>query len=172
MFLHVLGCPTNLALLGVQWDLLRVGTKQKPGWKKKSTSFYTVRPPPGFECKSLSGQVPVIDDPSILWSKTVEAGQYLLLGLTEIPMLRYSLLFDNNMLSQPTLIVSALDSEVVATCKTLNSHSALPTLMYRWLTGNLMQGGCNPVMDCHPTKCGGEILLIARCFGNCVSPIL
>lgn len=31
MFLHVLGCPTNLALLGVQWDLLRVGTKQKPG---------------------------------------------------------------------------------------------------------------------------------------------
>ena len=169
MFLHVLGCPTNLALLGVQWDLLRVGTKQKPGWKKKSTSFYTVRPPPGFECKSLSGQVPVIDDPSILWSKTVEAGQYLLLGLTEIPMLRYSLLF---VVCQPTLIVSALDSEVVTTGKTLNSHSAPPHPLVSMANWEFDAGGCNPVMDFHPTKCGGEILLIARCFGNCISPIL
>jgi len=79
----------------------------------------------------------MIDDPSILWSKTVEAGQYLLLWLTEIPMLRYSLLFDNNMLSQPT--VSALDSEVVARHVTLTVP--LSTLLYRWLTRNLMQGG-------------------------------
>lgn len=37
-------------------------------------SSFQVRPPPGFECKSLSGQMPMIDDPSILWSKTVDAG--------------------------------------------------------------------------------------------------
>ena len=36
----------------------------------------TVRPPPGFECKSLSSHMPMIDDPSILWSKTIDAGQY------------------------------------------------------------------------------------------------
>ncbi|XP_020608900.1 CCR4-NOT transcription complex subunit 4-like isoform X3 [Orbicella faveolata] len=37
-------------------------------------SSFQVRPPPGFECKSLSGQMPMIDDPSILWSKAVDAG--------------------------------------------------------------------------------------------------
>lgn len=37
-------------------------------------SSFQVRPPPGFECKSLSGQMPMIDDPSVLWSKTVDTG--------------------------------------------------------------------------------------------------
>ncbi|KAJ7312808.1 CCR4-NOT transcription complex subunit 4, partial [Desmophyllum pertusum] len=32
----------------------------------------TFRPPPGFECKSPSSHVPKIDDPSVLWSKTID----------------------------------------------------------------------------------------------------
>ena len=37
--------------------------------------FSTVRPPPGFECKSPSGHhMPMLDDPSILWSKAIDAG--------------------------------------------------------------------------------------------------
>lgn len=34
-------------------------------------SSLQVRPPPGFECKSPSSQMSVIDDPSIVWSKTL-----------------------------------------------------------------------------------------------------
>lgn len=39
-------------------------------------SPFTVRPPPGFECKQPANHMSGIDDPSILWSKTLDPGEH------------------------------------------------------------------------------------------------
>ena len=36
----------------------------------------SVRPPPGFECKQPPNHMSGIDDPSILWSKTLDPGEH------------------------------------------------------------------------------------------------
>lgn len=43
-----------------------------PFSSQQPPSSLQVRPPPGFECKSPSGHVSTIEDPSILWSKTFD----------------------------------------------------------------------------------------------------
>lgn len=43
-------------------------------------STVAVRPPPGFEAKRPDPHIPMVDDPSIVWSKVI--GKALLLGVT------------------------------------------------------------------------------------------
>ena len=48
----------------------------RPSVTKMNLFHFVVRPPPGFECKSPSSHMSSLDDPSILWSKRLEPGQY------------------------------------------------------------------------------------------------
>ncbi|KAL9978483.1 hypothetical protein ACROYT_G016004 [Oculina patagonica] len=49
-------------------------TSNWPFSSQQPQSSFQVRPPPGFECKSMSSHMPMIDDPSILWSKAIDTG--------------------------------------------------------------------------------------------------